>query len=70
MAPPPPAPSSSSTKILELNAKFSRLEALHSYLKASIGQDVLIFGGVTFESLRKTTQWLRQNLPSGEYHLF
>ena len=55
---PPSIPSSSSTKILELNAKFSRLEASYSNLKSSIGQEVVILGGVKFESLLQTTQWV------------
>ena len=67
---PPPVPPSSSTTIIELTANISRLEASYSNLKSSIGQEVVSLGGVKFESLRQTTQWVRQHLPSGEYHLF
>ena len=38
----PPTPSSSSTKILEFNAKFCRLEASLFYLESSIERGVLI----------------------------
>ena len=37
---------------------------------SSIGQEVVVLGGVKFESLRQTTQWVRTNLPSGAHHLF
>ena len=46
------------------------MEASYSNLKSSIGQEVVSLGGVKFEFLRQTTQWVRQHLPSGEYHLF
>ena len=67
---PLPVPPSSSTTIMELTANISRLEASYSNLKSSIGQEVVSLGGVKSESLRQTTQWVRQHLPSGEYHLF
>ena len=54
---------------MELNTKFSRLEASYSYLNSSIGQEVVILGCVKFESLRQTTQWAIEHLPSGEYHI-
>ena len=63
---PPPVPPSSSTTIMELTANISRLEASYSNLKSSIGQEVVSLGGVKSESLRQTTQWVRQHLPSGE----
>ena len=48
---PPSVPSPSSTQIVELNAKFARLQGSYSNLKLSIGQEVVSLEGVKFESL-------------------
>ena len=66
----PPPPSSSSTALLELQGLVSSIESQIIDLKSSISQEVVVLGGVKFESLRQTTQWVRANLPSGAYHLF
>ena len=51
----PPLPSSSSTK---LQGIVTRIESQINDLKSSIGQKVVVLGGVKFESLRQTTQWV------------
>ena len=50
---------SSSTHILKLNTKVARLEASYFNLTFSIGQEMVSIGGVKFESLWQTTQWVR-----------
>ena len=46
------------------------MESQITDFKSSLCQEVVVLGGVKFESLRQTTQWVRANLPSGAYHLF
>ena len=66
----PPSPSALSTELRELTASFSQPSARQDNLQAYIGQDVVEIGGVTFESLRQTTAWVKVHLPSGAYFDF
>ena len=66
----PASPSALTTEIKELTASFTQLSARQDNVYACIGQDVVEIGGVTFESLRQTAEWVRFHLPSGAYFDF
>ena len=59
-----------STELLIVKTPLHQLEKLQCKLQTSIGQEVVDIGKVKFESLPKTTAWIRSHLLSETYFVF